>query len=69
LNHAILGPWRAESDGDEGARTYYVVRDSADAPCGEERIEFTSMHKAKEFAKEANSTIFKIMNRAANAAL
>jgi hypothetical protein len=68
MDPKILGPWRAESDGDEGARTYYVVRDSADAPCGEERIEFTSMHKAKEFAKEANSTIFKIMNRCDNAA-
>jgi hypothetical protein len=66
MERKILGPWRAESDGDEGARTYYVVRDSAAAPCGEERIEFTSMHKAKEFAKEANSTIFKIMNSAAH---
>lgn len=61
-----LGAWRYESDGERNERTHYAVRDSADQPCGEERMDFNSADAAREFVRKSNALIFKLMNGLAN---
>ena len=58
----ILGPWIAESDGEAYDRTYYAVRDSADAPCGVERLDFKSKEEARQFVRNANALILRTLN-------
>lgn len=58
----ILGPWTAESDGEEHDRTYYAVRDSADAPFGIGRVDFKTKEAARRFVRDSNALILRTMN-------
>ena len=58
----ILGPWIAESDGEEHDRTYYAVRDSADAPCGTDRVDFKTQEAARRFVRDSNAIILRTLN-------
>ena len=63
MSSQILSPWHYESDGDQGYRTHYAVRDSADAPTGIERIDFKSADLARKFVRESNALVFNLMNQ------
>lgn len=64
---SIFGMWRYESDGEQGSRTHYAVRDNAAEPCGEERMDFRTGELARKFVRESNALIFRTMNDRQNA--
>lgn len=47
--------WFYESDGEQGNRTHYAVRDNPDAPCGVERRDFKTAAQARRFVADANT--------------
>jgi hypothetical protein len=49
---ADISAWRYESDGEQGERTHYAIRDNADAPCGVDRVDFDSAEAARKFVRE-----------------
>lgn len=63
MTTAILGVWHYESDGEGHDITHYATRDDATQPCGVARIDFRNAKAAKEFVKNSNALIFRVLNR------